>query len=70
MSEFISFMVGIILTSIFYYKTDEWRVKKLRQDGYDSAVCDIIKFGFYYNTNNEKINVTVEEVSDEMQVSQ
>ena len=63
MSEFIFFWVGIILASIFYYKTDEWRIKKFRQDGYDGAVRDIIQFGYYYDTNNNKINITVKEIN-------
>ena len=44
MVEFICFWIGIILASIFYYKTDEWRIKKLRRDGYDGAIRDIIEF--------------------------
>lgn len=63
MSEFIFFWVGVILASIFYYKTDEWRIKEFRQDGYDGAVRDIIQFGYYYDTNNNKINITVKETN-------
>jgi hypothetical protein len=62
MVEFICFLIGIILASIFYYKTDEWRVKRLRRDGYDGAIRDIIEFGYYYDINNNKINIVVKEL--------
>ena len=64
MFAFICFWIGIILASIFYYKTDDWRIKKLRQDGYDKAVCDIIEFGYYYDINNNKINIVVKELNE------
>jgi len=59
MADFIYFWVGVILASVFYYKTDDWRIKRLKQNGYDAAVRDIIEFGYYYDTNNNKINVIV-----------
>ena len=62
MFAFISFWIGVILASIFYYKTDEWRIKRLTQDGYDAAVRDIVEFGYYYDTNNNKINIVVKEL--------
>ena len=62
MFAFICFWIGVILTSVFYYKTDDWRIKKLRRDGYDGAVRDIIEFGYYYNTNNDKIDIVVKEL--------
>ena len=55
MFAFICFWIGIILASIFYYKTDDWRIKRLRQDGYDTAIRDVIEFGYYYDTNNISI---------------
>lgn len=66
MIGFICLWIGFILASIFYYKTDDWRIRKLRQDGYDAAVRDIIEFNFYYDTNNNKINIAVEEINNEM----
>lgn len=66
MVGFICFWIGIIVASIFYYKTDNWRVRKLLNKGYDNAVRDIIEFGFYYNTDNNKINITIEEIDNEM----
>ena len=66
MFAFICFWIGIILASIFYYKTDNWRVRKLLTKGYDNAVRDIVEFGFYYNTDNNKINITIEEIDNEM----
>ena len=66
MVGFICFWMGIIMASIFYYKTDDWRVKKLLTRGYDNAVRDIVEFGFYYNTDNNKINITIEEIDNEM----
>jgi hypothetical protein len=66
MIGFICFWIGIIVASIFYYKTDDWRVRKLLTKGYDNAVRDIIEFGFYYNTDNNKINITIEETDNEM----
>lgn len=66
MFAFICFWIGIILASIFYYKTDDWRVRKLLTKGYDNAVRDIVEFGFYYNADNNKINITVKEIDDEM----
>lgn len=66
MVEFICFWIGIIVASIFYYKTDDWRVRKLLTKGYDDAVRDIVEFGFYYNTDNNKINITIEEIDNEM----
>ena len=66
MIGFICFWIGIIVASIFYYKTDDWRVRKLLTKGYDDAVRDIIEFGFYYNTDNNKINITIEEIDNEM----
>lgn len=61
MADFIYFWVGVILASVFYYKTDDWRIKRLKQNGYDAAVRDIIGFGYYYDTNNNKINIVVKE---------
>ena len=66
MVGFICFWMGIIMASIFYYKTDDWRVRKLLTRGYDNAVRDIVEFGFYYNTDNNKINITIEEMDNEM----
>ena len=66
MVGFICFWIGIIVASIFYYKTDNWRVRKLLTKGYDDAVRDIVEFGFYYNTDNNKINITIEEIDNEM----
>ncbi len=66
MVGFICFWIGIIIASIFYYKTDDWRVRKLLTKGYDDAVRDIVEFGFYYNTDNNKINITIEEIDNEM----
>ena len=66
MVGFICFWMGIIIASIFYYKTDDWRVRKLLTRGYDNAVRDIVEFGFYYNTDNNKINITIEEIDNEM----
>jgi hypothetical protein len=66
MFAFICFWIGVILASIFYYKTDDWRVRKLLTKGYDNAVRDIVEFGFYYNTDNDKINITVKEIDNEM----
>ena len=66
MVGFICFWMGIIMASIFYYKTDDWRVRKLLTKGYDDAVRDIVEFGFYYNTDNNKINITIEEIDNEM----
>jgi hypothetical protein len=66
MVGFICFWIGIIVASIFYYKTDDWRVRKLLTKGYDDAVRDIVEFGFYYNTDNNKINITIEEIDNEM----
>ncbi len=66
MIGFICFWIGIIVASIFYYKTDDWRVRKLLTKGYDDAVRDIVEFGFYYNTDNNKINITIEEIDNEM----
>lgn len=66
MIGFICFWMGIIIASIFYYKTDDWRVRKLLTKGYDDAVRDIVEFGFYYNTDNNKINITIEEIDNEM----
>ena len=62
MFAFICFWVGVMLASIFYYKTDDWRIKRLRRDGYDGAIRDIIEFGYYYDTNNNKINIVVKEL--------
>lgn len=64
MAGFICFWIGTIVASIFYYKTDDWRVKKLRQDGYDGAVRDIVEFGYYYDVNNNKINIVVKELNE------
>ena len=66
MVGFICFWIGIIIASIFYYKTDDWRVRKLLTKGYDDAVRDIVEFGFYYNTDNNKINITIKEIDNEM----
>ena len=66
MVGFICFWIGVIVASIFYYKTDDWRVRKLLTKGYDDAVRDIVEFGFYYNTDNNKINITIEEIDNEM----
>ena len=66
MVGFICFWIGIIVASIFYYKTDDWRVRKLLTKGYDDAVRDIVEFGFYYNTDNNKINITIEEIDNAM----
>lgn len=66
MVGFICFWLGIIVASIFYYKTDDWRVRRLLTIGYDNAVRDIVEFGFYYNTDNNKINITIEEIDNEM----
>lgn len=62
MFAFICFWIGVILASIFYYKTDEWRIKRLTQDGYDAAVRDMTEFGYYYDTNNNKVNIVVKEL--------
>ena len=64
MFAFICFWIGIILASIFYYKTDDWRIKRLRQDGYDATVRDIVEFGYYYDTNNNKINIVAKELNE------
>lgn len=60
----IGFIIGFVLASILYYKSDDWRVRRLRVQGYDSAVRDITEFGYYYNQNNERINVSVK-IEDE-----
>ena len=54
---FICFWIGIIVASIFYYKTDNWRIRKLLTKGYDNAVRDIVEFGFYYNTPNNSLPI-------------
>lgn len=64
MADFIYFWVGVILASVFYYKTDDWRIKRLKQNGYDAAVRDIIEFGYYYDTNNNKINIVAKELNE------
>ena len=66
MVGFIYFWIGVVIASIFYYKTDDWRARKLLTKGYDDAVRDIIEFGFYYNTDNNKINITIKEIDNEM----
>ena len=66
MFAFICFWIGVIIASVFYYKTDDWRVRRLLTKGYDDAVRDIVEFGFYYNTDNNKINIIIKEIDNEM----
>lgn len=66
MFEYLWFLIGLILASIFYYKTDNWRIRKLRQDGYDAAIRDIIEFNYYYDTNNNRVNIIIKEINNEM----
>ena len=68
MVGFICFWIGIIIASIFYYKTDDWRVRKLLTKGYDDAVRDIVEFGFYYNTDNNKKRVNSAQNSRKVRV--
>ncbi len=55
----IGFIIGFVLASILYYKSDDWRVRRLREQGYDCAVRDITEFGYYYDKNNERVNVSI-----------
>ena len=51
------FLIGFFAGLIFCFATDSWRVKMLLNRGYDKAVKDILEYGYYYNKNNERINL-------------
>lgn len=51
------FLIGFLAGLIFCFATDTWRVKMLLSRGYDNAVRDILEYGYYYNKNNERIDL-------------
>lgn len=51
------FIIGFIVGLLFCFVTDTWRVKMLLNRGYDNAVRDILEYGYYYNKDNERIEV-------------
>lgn len=51
------FIIGFIVGLLFCFVTDTWRVKMLLNRGYDNAVRDILEYGYYYNEDNERIEV-------------
>ena len=55
--------IGLALAFIFSYLTDGHRVRTLRDQGYDRAVEDMTRFGYYYDKYNHRHNVRVTERS-------
>ena len=51
------FLIGFLAGLIFCFATDGWRVRMLLSRGYDNAVKDILEYGYYYNKNNERVNL-------------
>ena len=51
------FLIGFLAGLIFCYATDGWRVKMLLNRGYDNAVRDILEYEYYYNKNNERVDL-------------
>jgi hypothetical protein len=51
------FLIGFFAGLIFCFATDTWRVKMLLSRGYDNAVRDILEYGYYYNKDNERIDL-------------
>ena len=51
------FLIGFIAGLVFCFATDDWRVRMLLNRGYDNAVRDILEYGYYYNKDNERIDL-------------
>jgi hypothetical protein len=58
---FLGVCIGLALALIISYLTDWRRVRTLRDQGYDRAVEDMIRFGHYYDKYNHRHDVRVTE---------
>lgn len=56
---FIGFIVGLITGIVIFYFTDTARLRHFSDRGYDRAVADIMKYGYYYDKRNRRRYVTV-----------
>lgn len=59
MLGFIAFLSGFATACIIIFKSDDWRVGRLKDIGYDAAVRDITQYGYYYNKDNVRIPIKV-----------
>ena len=60
MSYVIAMLAGFVGGTIFLLATDNWRVNMLVARGYDRAVEDILKYGYYYNPDGDRISTVVQ----------
>lgn len=51
---FIGFIVGLITGIVIFYFTDTARLRHFSDRGYDRAVADIMKYGYYYDKHNRR----------------
>jgi len=56
---FIGFLVGLIAGIVIFYCTDTARMRRISNRGYDKAVEDIMKYGYYYDKRNRRRYVAV-----------
>lgn len=55
------FIFGVLVDIYENYKIKYWKQASIK--GYDRAIKDILEYGWYYNTNNDKVFVHVENSS-------
>ena len=51
------FLIGVLVGIAFCFATDGWRVRMLLSRGYDNAIRDILEYGYYYNKDNERVDL-------------
>lgn len=59
----LSFLVGFFVAAAFYKGTDNFNATRIRDEGYDSAVKDITRLHWYWDSAEERYkNIFIEEV--------
>lgn len=64
MSYVIAMLVGFIAGIFLCYGTDDWRIQRFTTRGYDTAVKHILEYGYYYNSDGDRISVVVQTGGD------
>ena len=65
MSNLIFMAIGFVGGLFLCYASDRWRINKLINKGYDNAVRDIFEYGYYYDKDNNRVNLMVKGADDE-----
>ena len=65
MSNFICFIIGFVGGIILCFISDRWRGDMLINKGYDNAVKDILEYGYYYDKDNNRVDLMAKGADDE-----